>query len=50
MTNGKSYIYMGTLKVGMQVGSPATHIKTRLLVYFPHGSIKFRKKNKLEVR
>jgi hypothetical protein len=35
--------------LGMQVGSPATHIKTRLLVYFSHDSIKFRRKNKLEV-
>ncbi|EEE67894.1 hypothetical protein OsJ_25730 [Oryza sativa Japonica Group] len=35
--------------VGMQVGSPATRIKTRLLVYFSYGSTKFRRKNEPEV-
>lgn len=38
-----------TLPLGMQVGSPATHIKTCLLVYFSHGSTKFKRKNELEV-
>jgi hypothetical protein len=35
---------------GMQMGSLTTRIKTRLLVYFLHGSTKFKRKNKLEVR
>jgi hypothetical protein len=30
--------------------APATRIKTRLLVHFPHGSTKFKRKNELEVR
>uniref|UniRef100_A0A0E0QAJ7 Uncharacterized protein n=1 Tax=Oryza rufipogon TaxID=4529 RepID=A0A0E0QAJ7_ORYRU len=38
------------LEVGMQVDSPATYIKTRLLGHFPYGSTKFRRKTKLEVR
>ena len=37
-------------QVGMQVGSPATRIKIRLLVHFPHAITKFRRKNDLEVR
>ena len=36
--------------VGIQMGSLATCIKTYLLIHFTHGSIKFRRKNKLEVR
>jgi hypothetical protein len=38
------------LWLGMQVGSPATRIKTRLLVHFLYDSTIFRRKNKLEVR
>lgn len=38
------------LQIVMQVDSPATHIKTRLLVHFPRNSSKFRRKSKLEVR
>uniref|UniRef100_A0A0E0AM18 Uncharacterized protein n=1 Tax=Oryza glumipatula TaxID=40148 RepID=A0A0E0AM18_9ORYZ len=37
-------------ELGMQVDSPATYIKTRLLCHFPYGSTKFRRKTKLEVR